>query len=169
MPEPPEQEYEELQAPVAEDIIFSAALSCFSPKNNDDDAANAPKAASLFRNSLLSICKWFLVKTLYCRFSKHVRAKLQIIWVIPTARATKTALNVAGAGSESRAGTKNGPKCGPDGGGRQGREQKRPQTWPGQGQKAGHEKLRNLTPQAYNIYIFKYTVILTSIHLNSFS
>jgi hypothetical protein len=86
---PPEQEYEELHAPVAEDIIFSAALSCFSPKNNDDDAANAPKAASLFRNSLLSICKWFLMKTQYCRFSKHVRAKLQIIWVIPTAREQK--------------------------------------------------------------------------------
>ena len=126
MPEPPEQEYEELQAPVAEDIIFSAALSCFSPKNNDDDAANAPKAASLFRNSLLSICKWFLMKTQYCRFSKHVRAKLQIIWVIPTAMATKTALNVAGTGSDGKAGNKNGTKRGWGGVGEQGREQKRP-------------------------------------------
>ena len=66
------------------------------------------------------------MKTQYCRFSKHVRAKLQIIWVIPTAMATKTALNVAGTGSDGKAGNKNGTKRGWGGVGEQGREQKRP-------------------------------------------
>ena len=50
---------------------------------------------------------------------------------------TKTALNVAGAGSESRAGNKNGPKRGRDGVRRQSREQKQPAMWRGRGRKAG--------------------------------
>ena len=67
--------------------------------------------------------------------------------------ATKTALNVAGTGSDGKAGNKNGtkrgwggvgeqgnkngPKRGRDGVRRQSREQKQPAMWRGRGRKAG--------------------------------
>ena len=86
------------------------------------DSPCSPFAARIFSNSLTH--RQLLATNIYRTSTSQLPA-------------TKTALNVAVAGSEGRAGNKNGPKRGWGGVRRQPREQKQHQTWPGRGQKGG--------------------------------
>ncbi|MBQ5522196.1 MAG: hypothetical protein IIT86_05205, partial [Oscillospiraceae bacterium] len=52
-PPPPAQFIDELQAPEPLLIIDVAAFICFTPRNNSEQMTNVPRAATLFKNSLL--------------------------------------------------------------------------------------------------------------------